>query len=420
MPQGEEALIKKMKALGVQLEETRKELEEAERRREVNLSKLRGGAFNREKEVEAGEGEAAELRGELGAVKRALAEQKSYLLKMQEDRIAAGREVKELREALDIVQDENEQRKKDSAGVKGELAAVKGELTELKTYLLKMEGGPTQRMKAEVDEAPPGLSQEVADEEWQRLATAGKIELEELRKGKPNQKETWERFQYAAKEATLDLDELSHVSDAILAFACTLTNLKSLHLGEFSDYSVDCIKYAYRLPRLENLTLPNVQDNALVGIGAASLLKTLALPKSKVTDVGLLHLTGLSSLTGLWLSSCIHVTSAGMVHVGRLTTLEKLFLDGTKVKDDGLQHLTSLTKLRIFTAPYMVTDIGMEHMKHFTALVKLEMSIPSVTEKGVRCLKCLPHLKEITTDVDCMLQFETTLSRVTVRTLPLY
>ncbi|MSR77457.1 MAG: hypothetical protein EXS63_04440 [Candidatus Omnitrophica bacterium] len=67
--------------------------------------------------------------------------------------------------------------------------------------------------------------------------------------------------------------------------------------------------------------------------------------KSSINDQDLVHLKGLTNLTGLYLGYT-QVSNAGLEHLKGLTNLTKLWLSGTKVSNAGLEHLKGLTNLR--------------------------------------------------------------------------
>ena len=64
----------------------------------------------------------------------------------------------------------------------------------------------------------------------------------------------------------------------------------------------------------------------------------LSLHDTKITDVGLVHLKGLTELQKLNLSRS-NITDAGIVHLKGLTKLQSLGLLGTQVTDAGVAHL---------------------------------------------------------------------------------
>ena len=59
--------------------------------------------------------------------------------------------------------------------------------------------------------------------------------------------------------------------------------------------------------------------------------------RSRITDVGLVHLKGLTSLKELRLPK--QITDAGLVHLKGLTKLESLDLSRTKITDAGIAEL---------------------------------------------------------------------------------
>ncbi|CAI5458035.1 unnamed protein product [Closterium sp. Yama58-4] len=194
--------------------------------------------------------------------------------------------------------------------------------------------------------------------QWRRAVIEGRLELdvkEELRESKGDQQKIWKRIQSAtaSRSTILDLSHHSRLSDSILGLVSTMTHLKSIDLSHCSGFSAAGVQHLYRLPQLERLDMDNTAllDSALEPIGAANSLNHLSLLGTNVTDAGLRHLTGLHSLTAMWLNRCVGVTSAGMVHVGKLTRLEKLSLFGTAVDDSGVRQLTSLTRLKKLWLP---------------------------------------------------------------------
>ena len=76
-------------------------------------------------------------------------------------------------------------------------------------------------------------------------------------------------------------------------------------------------------------------------------LRVLNLTRCKqITDAGLVHLKGLTTLAWLSLWGCDQITDAGLVHLKGLTTLKSLNLwDCDQITDAGLVHLKGLTTL---------------------------------------------------------------------------
>ncbi|CAI5480498.1 unnamed protein product [Closterium sp. Yama58-4] len=297
----------RMRALGVQLEETRRELaaakgelDEAERKRVAEIREMSGQVMARERELAA-------VKGELAQQKDAIREQ---------DDVAGRR--------------------------------IESEMREFK-----------EEMRAELARGREER-REVLELDWPRAITARvkacrnwvNVEVE-INQSEGDQKTAWEDIKSASQGTELSLSQLKGLSDAMLAHVSTMSHLTSINLCCSSGFTAEGIKHLYMLPRLERLNLrrTGVSDSALEGIRSLVSLKKLYLYEAKMTDAGLLHLTALSSLKELELSECKGVTDAGMVHVGRLTGLEKLWLCGTAVSDDGVLQLTALTKLRCLITP---------------------------------------------------------------------
>ncbi len=67
---------------------------------------------------------------------------------------------------------------------------------------------------------------------------------------------------------------------------------------------------------------------------------------TKVTDVGLVHLTGLTCLRDLNLDGT-NISGKGLKHLMSLYELKYLSLKGTRVTDKDLVHLNQLPELRV-------------------------------------------------------------------------
>lgn len=90
----------------------------------------------------------------------------------------------------------------------------------------------------------------------------------------------------------------------------------------------------------------------------ADQIKWIDLARTKVTDKGLAHLSGMKSLSRLHLENT-PVTDAGLDHLKGLSNLEYLNLYGTQVTDAGIMKLAGLKKLKkVFLWQSKVTDAG--------------------------------------------------------------
>ena len=76
----------------------------------------------------------------------------------------------------------------------------------------------------------------------------------------------------------------------------------------------------------------------LVGEEYFVTIIVVGLNSTKVTDAGLEHLKGLTSLQRLYLDRT-NVTDAGLEHLKGLTSLQMLYLSGSHVTDEGVKKL---------------------------------------------------------------------------------
>jgi len=129
-------------------------------------------------------------------------------------------------------------------------------------------------------------------------------------------------------------------------------------------------------------------------------LQSLELVHTRVTDVGLSYLRGLTRLRELELFVCYSITDAGMRQVSELRNLEVLSLTYNHVTDAGLKQLKGLTKLR--ELDLTATKISDPELEHLQGLSRLEILALPVNEKiSNNCfqyLKAFSHLRRIILD----------------------
>ena len=91
------------------------------------------------------------------------------------------------------------------------------------------------------------------------------------------------------------------------------------------------------------------------------------------------------------------ITDAGLVHLKGLTSLRSLSLRYTQITDAGLQHLKELTNLSdMYLQNTQITDAGLEYLKGLTRLKRLYLEGTQITDDGVKKLQeALPKLKII-------------------------
>ena len=120
------------------------------------------------------------------------------------------------------------------------------------------------------------------------------------------------------------------------------------------------------------LLLTAAQDNAIAAIkklggnvmvDAKSGEVTVFFTDTQITDAGLVHLKGLTSLTVLGLFGT-QITDAELEHLKGLNSLTYLYLNGTKLSDAGLVHLKGLNSLTyLYLTGTQVTDAGLAEIK---------------------------------------------------------
>lgn len=128
-------------------------------------------------------------------------------------------------------------------------------------------------------------------------------------------------------------------------------------------------------------------------------LSRLSLCGDNITDGGLAHLKGLSSLYGLYLNDCndclamtdyrcaAKVTDAGLVHLKELTGLQELRIFDANITDAGLENLRGLKKLTyIRLVRVNITDAGLLHLEGLKSLNKVHLWKTQVTEAGKKRL----------------------------------
>jgi internalin A len=115
-------------------------------------------------------------------------------------------------------------------------------------------------------------------------------------------------------------------------------------------------------------------------------IRFLSLEAPCVTNVDLEYLEGLHELELLSLND--NVTDAGMKHLKGLSSLGKLYLGGTRISDAGLAELEPLHRLWYLSLPETdVSDAGLAHLKKLAGLRHLNLCGTRVTDAGIRDLQ---------------------------------
>jgi hypothetical protein len=128
-------------------------------------------------------------------------------------------------------------------------------------------------------------------------------------------------------------------------------------------------------------------------------------PRNSVTDRGLAHLKGLTSLGGLDISG-LPVTDGGLEAIDDLPNLGALYLDRTLVRGPALSRLKSLPGIAVlYCDGSALTDEGLEHLKGANNLQLLSLVGVPLSGRGLAALKTLPKLNQLNVK-KCGLGFE--------------
>lgn len=185
----------------------------------------------------------------------------------------------------------------------------------------------------------------------------------------------------------------TQVSDA------DLPPLKNLNLTRL-DLTGTRVKTLQKLEGLSSLRMLDLRDTQVGDAGLArlkelTLLESLVISGTKVTDRGLGDLLG--GLKHVWVLDLgrTATTDAGLEHVGRLSGLGHLWLNGTKITDGGIERLKGLRQLQSLDLSLTpITDKGLAQLKGFEKLETLTLVETRVTDVGVQELqKAFPNLK---------------------------
>jgi hypothetical protein len=153
-------------------------------------------------------------------------------------------------------------------------------------------------------------------------------------------------------------------------------DVKKVVLGPQSTDAV--MPYVARLGELEDLDAPG---------------------GSRLTNVGLVHLRGLTKLRSFGLGPSPGVTGAAFLNVAELTQLERLGLyKSATVVDEDLAHLRKLVNLRMLRLDgggEGITDAGMTHLSGLTQLRELVLLRSRITGIGLTCLNQMKDLDDL-------------------------
>lgn len=139
----------------------------------------------------------------------------------------------------------------------------------------------------------------------------------------------------------------------------------------------------------------SVTDDGLAHLQGLTSLEYVSLNMcSKITDVGISHLASCSALQIANLAF-VQVTDQGVGALLKLQNLNRLDLSETYVGDSGLSQLAPLTKLRWINVGPLTTDAGLAHLTRFPDLEHVGIKNHHATDIGVSHLRQLPKLRSL-------------------------
>jgi Leucine-rich repeat (LRR) protein len=121
-----------------------------------------------------------------------------------------------------------------------------------------------------------------------------------------------------------------------------------------------------------NLSLTQVNDDALTQLEHFPKLKRLALNNTPITDAGLAHLKELKELQKIYMVDT-KITDAGLDTLKEIKSLQLLSLVGTQITDAGLEKLKDLKDLQmLFVFGTKVTDEGAKKLQESLPKLKID------------------------------------------------
>jgi predicted Zn finger-like uncharacterized protein len=188
------------------------------------------------------------------------------------------------------------------------------------------------------------------------------------------------------------------ITDSTLALIRKLPDLRLLVTGyHVHDEELAQLSDCVHLQRLD-ISGTDIGDTGLKHLRGLVDLEELKLGSwvdgySKITGVGLAHLSGLGKLKTLSLEH-IEIGDADLVSLQRLKSLNSLDLSGVPITGSGLSNLKPLTNLKdLKLSSARVTDGGLTGLSVLVGLEKLRLDDTKISGEGLGCLKDLKNLK---------------------------
>lgn len=150
---------------------------------------------------------------------------------------------------------------------------------------------------------------------------------------------------------------------------------------------MEAARHIAKAKKLQRLHLGQADDAALEAIGSMKSLRTLELASTKITDMGVGHLSGLTDLESLDLSYTPQ-TDEGLKHLAGMTKLKSLNLAGCKIEGPGLKHLAAMKHLEeLALEGNPLTKETLPHLLRLTNLRELNLTQTKFDDDAALALK---------------------------------
>lgn len=184
-----------------------------------------------------------------------------------------------------------------------------------------------------------------------------------------------------------------------------IADLASVTVANFAETNLDdelLSTLVSNAATLNNFDLRDcsVSDKALETLAAVEGIRAIRLSgksgSTTVTDDGLAHLKGLSSLRLLALDD-LWVGTAGIAHLKDLPGLAELYLAGTLVDDESISVISTMPPIRkLRLARTQIGDAALESLTACSNLEELDLSENSqLTDAGMVSLGKITSLKKL-------------------------
>lgn len=202
---------------------------------------------------------------------------------------------------------------------------------------------------------------------------------------------------------TLHLQEVSHIAEGQWHCLRRLPSLTCLGVHEgVTDSVVKCLGHLDALQDLDLGCCWKITDLGLKHLSMLTSLTKLDLHYGRqITDEGLSCLARLTALRDLGLGECEDVTDVGLSRLSVMTVLTRLCVRNFHELTDGglscLESFTSLRDLALFFYTYKkITDATMRHLGKLTSLSRLSLGRCSkISDKGLSYIVGLRMLRDL-------------------------